>query len=77
MCWNDSAAMTLDVSGVHTTRSEMRTTIVENVRMDDKEMALGTHKDGDNVNAFFQVGLELESTGSGRQRGADGTRWRR
>ena len=45
--------------------------------MDDKEMALGTHKDGDDVDAFFQVGLELESTGSGRQQEADGTRWHR
>ena len=26
---------------------------------------------------FFQVGLELESTGSGRQQGVDGTTWRR
>jgi len=45
----------------------METTIVENVRMDDKETASGTHKDGDDVDAFFQVGLELESAGSGRQ----------
>jgi len=51
-------------------------TIVENFRMDDKEMASGTHNvDGHGVVAFFQLGLELESTGSGRQRGADGTRW--
>jgi len=45
--------------------------------MDLKEMALGTHNDGDDADAFFQVGLELESTGSGRQRGVDGKRWRR
>jgi len=54
---------------------KMGTTIVENVRMDDKEMALGTHNDdGHGVVAFFQLGLELESTGSGRQRGSNRTR---
>ena len=44
---------------------KMRTTIVENVRMDNKETALGTYKDGDDVDAFSQVGLGLKSTGSG------------
>jgi len=44
---------------------KLGTTIAENVQMDDKEMALGTHKDGDDVDAFLQVGLELGSTGSG------------
>jgi len=56
MCWNGFAVMALDGSGVHTTGKE---------NGDDKEMALGTHKDGDDVDAFFQVGLELGSTGSG------------
>jgi len=59
MGWNGFAVMTLALG------EKTEATICENIGMDDKEMALGTHKDGDDVDAFFQVGLELKSTGSG------------
>ena len=78
MCWNGFAVTALDDSGVHTTGEKTGTTIVENVQMDNKEMALGMEITMDmDVVAFFQVGLKLESADSERQRRADGTRWRR
>ena len=72
MGWNGFVVMTL-VLGEKT-----EATICENIGMDDKEMALGTH-DGDDVDAFFQLRLAREhwqwtTTRGGRDNMASMTR---
>jgi len=70
MGWNGFAVMTLALG------EKTEATICENIGMDDKEMALGTHMTETMWTRSFNSGW-LESTGSGRQQGVDGTTWRR
>jgi len=86
MGWNDFAGMSLDGRGVHTTdERENGGDNRRELRMDDKEMpsvtactetetTMGMDNTGEWTCSFVRVESELESTGSGRQRGPDGTR---